>query len=395
GLPKINPLTNQPIIGGKGIDIIGNYIGTNTTGTARLGNGFDGVLIAADAVDNIVSRNVIAFNGRNGIFIPRTTPNSPSNNPGVRNSLTDNLIYQNAALGIDLQDAGITPNDPLDTDGGANLQQNFPTLISVTPSAPAAKREVSPDSVQATVTVNGAFNSTPNAVFTVHWYFAADAQCLNNQEQTMPLVTGKIPGITTNAQGNATFSFPFTFPPNINAGVINATATDTQNNTSEFSPCQPINATQTTPRTFQFSQSGYTFSESAGNALLTVTRLGDASGTDTVNYATTDNTAAVRCDNTTTLPGVAFARCDYATSLDTLTFAPGETQKNFSVPLINDAHVEPSETFQVVLSAPSAGITLGTPATATVTITDNDTAATPNPIFSSPFFVRLQYLDFL
>jgi hypothetical protein len=48
-----------------------------------------------------------------------------------------------------------------------------------------------------------------------------------------------------------------------------------------------------------------------------------------------------------------------------------------------------------VLSNPSAGTSLGTPATAIVTLTDNDTAATPNPITASPFFVRMQYLDFL
>jgi hypothetical protein len=38
---------------------------------------------------------------------------------------------------------------------------------------------------------------------------------------------------------------------------------------------------------------------------------------------------------------------------------------------------------------------MGTPATATITIHDNDVAGAPNPVFSSPFFVRQHYLDFL
>lgn len=149
------------------------------------------------------------------------------------------------------------------------------------------------------------------------------------------------------------------------------------------------------PIPVQFSQANYTFSEGETSAQLIVARTGDTSGTSTIFYTTSDNAAAVRCDDTTTLPGVAFARCDYATSLDTVTFNPGDLQKTISIPLIDDAHVEPNETFQVVLSNPGTGTNLGTPSTATVTITDNDTAQTPNPIFNSSFFVRLQYLDFL
>jgi hypothetical protein len=61
----------------------------------------------------------------------------------------------------------------------------------------------------------------------------------------------------------------------------------------------------------------------------------------------------------------------------------------------DDAHVEGAETFNVALSNPT-GATLGTPATETVTITDNDTAASnTNPIDANDYFVRMHYLDFL
>ncbi len=146
--------------------------------------------------------------------------------------------------------------------------------------------------------------------------------------------------------------------------------------------------------TLQFSAAAFQAAEGAGRATLTITRAGDTDGATLVDYATIDNPAAVRCDDTTTLPGVAFARCDYATTIDTLTFAPGETQATISVPLIDDAHVEGNETVQLRLTN-ALGATLGTQSTATLTIADNDTTATPNPVFDSAFFVRQQYLDFL
>ena|GEM_PF-597223 len=148
------------------------------------------------------------------------------------------------------------------------------------------------------------------------------------------------------------------------------------------------------PSTVQFNAASYTFAENDVRAVLTVTRTGDLSTAASVGYFTADNTAAVRCDDQATLPGVAFARCDYATTVDTLQFAPGETQKTISVPLIDDAHPEGNETVTLRLSDP-AGVTLGPQSSATLTITDNDAAANSNPVFNSAFFVRQQYLDFL
>ena len=143
----------------------------------------------------------------------------------------------------------------------------------------------------------------------------------------------------------------------------------------------------------QLNATKYVVNESAGSVLVTVTRLGSTSGTTTVNYTTTDtDNFTVNCGN---VAGNAFARCDFATSVDTLTFAPGETSKTFSIPIINDSIAEGSETFGVILSDVTGGATLGSPSTATITITDNETVTGPNPIFTTPFFVRQHYLDFL
>ena len=161
-----------------------------------------------------------------------------------------------------------------------------------------------------------------------------------------------------------------------------------------------LNGTQTAdftgtlagPNSIQFTSNNFAVSEGVTSASLTLTRTGDTAGSATVFYETTDtDNFTVNCAN---IAGNAFARCDFATSLDTVTFASGETSKTLLVPIINDSWAEGNETFTVALSSP-AGATLGANATATVTINDNETVDGPNPIFTTPFFVRQHYLDFL
>jgi photosystem II stability/assembly factor-like uncharacterized protein len=146
----------------------------------------------------------------------------------------------------------------------------------------------------------------------------------------------------------------------------------------------------------QFSAPSVIANEGDGRAQINVTRTGDTSGASSVTVKTLDDTRPIRCDDTTTItnPAVAFARCDYATTVQTLIFAAGETSKTVSVPIIDDSFVEPDENVQLALSNPT-GATLGTPNTMILVIKDNDTAGKANPIFSTDFFVRMQYLDFL
>jgi subtilisin family serine protease len=145
----------------------------------------------------------------------------------------------------------------------------------------------------------------------------------------------------------------------------------------------------------QFNTASFAQSEAAGQAVLTVARSGDQQAAGSVEVRTVDNTSAVRCDDTTTLPGVAFARCDYATTVETLSFAAGEPSKTVVVPLINDGHVEPNETVTLVLSSPAGNAVLGAQTTLTLTITSDDAAGAANPLDNTSFFVRQQYLDFL
>jgi chitinase len=57
--------------------------------------------------------------------------------------------------------------------------------------------------------------------------------------------------------------------------------------------------------------------------------------------------------------------------LTTVTFAPGETTKTVNVSVLGDTTHEPNETFNLVLSAPSAGTTISD-ASGTATIVNDD-----------------------
>jgi uncharacterized delta-60 repeat protein len=152
-----------------------------------------------------------------------------------------------------------------------------------------------------------------------------------------------------------------------------------------------------TPRVVQFAQSAQSVGEGAGGVTITVTRTGDTALASTVDYATAPDAAFVGCD---VLTGTASERCDFTTTLGTLRFTAGETSKTFQIFITDDAYVETlnaaQETFTVSLSNPTGGFVVGSTGLATVTITDNDAAATgANPIDNSTFFVRMHYVDFL
>ena len=153
------------------------------------------------------------------------------------------------------------------------------------------------------------------------------------------------------------------------------------NNGTVYLVTDSVTAPVPPPPSVQFSAAAYTTQEDAGSATITLTR-DDASAPLSVDYLTSDATAS--------------ERTDYSTTLGTLRFAAGETTKTFNVFITDDAFTETPEKVNLTLRNPSNGATLGTQSTAALTINDND-AETPaaNPIDSTSFFVRRQYIDFL
>lgn len=140
----------------------------------------------------------------------------------------------------------------------------------------------------------------------------------------------------------------------------------------------------------RLAQSAYRVSEGAGFLTLKATRAGDTSKETRIDYASEPHDGKP-CN---TQDGKGRARCDFGTTAGTIRFAPGETEKTFTIYITDDVYAEGDETVRVALGFPSAGV-VEEPVSALVTIADNDAGATPHPINTAPFLVRQQYLDFL
>jgi hypothetical protein len=111
--------------------------------------------------------------------------------------------------------------------------------------------------------------------------------------------------------------------------------------------------------TVQFNPSEYNVAENAGSVQLRVTRIGDTSTPASVGYFTPEVSVA--------LVGVATPGFDFEITSGTLNFAPGETEKSFSVVIKSDNLAEGNEYFSVGLRN-ATGTTLGNPSTARVVI---------------------------
>jgi hypothetical protein len=81
-----------------------------------------------------------------------------------------------------------------------------------------------------------------------------------------------------------------------------------------------------------------TAKESDGQAVVTVTRTGPATGAASVDYAVQDGTAK--------------AGTDYAATSGTLSFAPGVASQTFTVPMVAGDQFTGTRSAQLVLSNP-------------------------------------------
>jgi hypothetical protein len=146
---------------------------------------------------------------------------------------------------------------------------------------------------------------------------------------------------------------------------------------------------------FSFSQSNYSVPESDGSITITVNRSGELTGSASVGYATADDSTSFSVIPCSTVNGTASSRCDFTAASGQLTFAASESSKTFSILISQDSFVEGGETFPITLLNPTGGAIFATPSTATVTINDDLTEPSTNPIDDSEVFVRSHYHDFL
>jgi uncharacterized delta-60 repeat protein/uncharacterized repeat protein (TIGR01451 family) len=123
--------------------------------------------------------------------------------------------------------------------------------------------------------------------------------------------------------------------------------------------------------TLSFESSAFAVAENGGFATITVVRQGGAAGTVSVNFTTTD--------------GSALAGVDYTATSGVLSFVPGETNKTFVVPVLDDLEVEGDQTVLLTLSNPAGGASLGAVPAAVLSIMDDDAFGSLQ--FSSTNFV--------
>lgn len=129
----------------------------------------------------------------------------------------------------------------------------------------------------------------------------------------------------------------------------------------EFIPTPVVTA----PSRIFLETNAYRFNEGAGTATVDIVRSREINQSVSVDYETFDNTA--------------IANEDYRATEGTLFFAPGETRKSVTVPLLDDTATEGNQVFSFVIDNPAGSATLGAPRTARITIVDNET---PPPLVS-------------
>ena len=319
--------------------ITGNFIGSRADGTGSFfGNG-TGISFSESASNNTIggtalgAGNLIAFNTGMGVFVDKKA---------INNAVLGNAIYSNPnQLGIDLYSGmlGVTPNDVGDADTGANNLQNFPVITSVI-------------STGGTTTIQGTLESTSNSQFRIE-LFSNNACDLTGFGQGQSYLG--FTNITTDASGHG--SFTLNVPSaNVVGGFFSATATDSNGSTSEFSAC--ASGVVSSPGTLQFSTNFISQLENSGSFTINVTRTNGNTGTVTVQYATANGTA--------TSPS------DYMSTSGTLTFNDGETSKPITVPIVDDSTPEGIENFKISITNPSGGAILGSIASATLSMQDNE-----------------------
>ena len=136
----------------------------------------------------------------------------------IQNTITNNLIYDNGLLGIDLNDDGVTVNDPGDVDTGPNDLLNYPELDSL--------------------------YMNPDSSFTAYGFAAANdiieffvAHSVGDSTRPLdPTGYGEAYSFigTDTADGSGNFAFDITKETG-QFSSITMTATDISGNTSEFS----------------------------------------------------------------------------------------------------------------------------------------------------------------
>jgi len=248
------------------------------------------------------------------------TLSNPTNATIADGTATGTITDDDAAVTVSIGDATVTEGNS----GNATM------TFTITLSGPSGQ----------TVTVN--YATSDGTATQPGDYAQANGTVTFAPGETSKTITVNVVGDSLD-EANETFTVTLSNPTNATLNDATATGTITDDDTAG---------------TIQFANAVFTVNEGAGTVTITVTRSGGSAANATVNYTTSN--------------GSATAGSDYTTASGTITFLAGETSKTFTVSILNDAALESLESFNLALSSPGGGATLGAQSTATVNITDND-----------------------
>lgn len=278
------------------------------------------------------------------------------------NSTTQGFLPPNDAngagrgfVGYSIQSkASSTTNTRIDAQASITFNSQTPILTNpvfntLDGNAPTSQVTALPANSNASFTVAWSGSDTGSGLASYDIYVSTDNGAYTLWQDDITATSA-----TYNGQTGKTYRFYSTGTDNLGL--------------TETAPTQP-DATTTVGTVnvgvIAFSTANYTLNEDGTtSAAITLTRTGGSSGAVGVTV--------------TPSGGTALATTDFNSAAIAVNFANGETSKIVTILIVNDTINELDETFNLTLSNPTGGATLGTQKTATVAIIDND----PLPVIS-------------
>lgn len=223
--PSKNNVENNVISGNNYIGLIifehcdsnkvfGNKIGLASDGSP-LGNGGAGIVISRASKYNIIGSpgkgNTIANNDTAGVVV--------IDDNTIYNTISSNIITNNGVMGIDLYPYGVNNNDAGDVDPGSNEKMNYPVIQNLFLYLPTGETTI-------TGNMDYTINGGPEGIRLE--FFKSDGGNLFHHGDAIEYL-----GFTTIEDNTGNWFFRCT---GLNSGdLVTATATDLKGNTSEFS----------------------------------------------------------------------------------------------------------------------------------------------------------------
>ncbi len=168
---------------------------------------------------------------------------------------------------------------------------------------------------------------------------------------------------------SAAFSYVWTNAP-LGTNLLTAVATDNGGASSTSAPViVMVNLPPLGPPIFSLSSNQYSVVENGGSVTVTVRKsLNSLAGT--VNYTTLSGSAVA----------VSGGLGDYYPASGSLSFTTEETSQTVTISIVDDLAYEGDQQFSFALSLPGSEGSLGSPATATISIIENDPPVSTNSL---------------